>query len=240
MTQADFIEVFPNALSADACAALIARFEASGQAVPGRVATGVRPELKHSRDIWLQDRPEWRDAEEQLNRAMFAGLLAYIRKYPYLLLAPLMFQWPDAETGSLRPMRPEDVAGFDDNILTDIVRTTLRPGQINLQRYTADEGGYPYWHCEQTPADPNAEMLHRVLLWTIYLNDGFGEGETEFFHQERKIVPSTGALLIAPTAFTHTHRGNRPLRRDKYIATSWVLYKRAEALFGPKKQPTPG
>jgi hypothetical protein len=158
-----------------------------------------------------------------------------MRKYPYLLLAPLMFQWPDAATGAQRPMRPEDFADFDDKTLTDIVSSSLRPGQINLQRYQADQGGYPYWHCEQTPADPSANMLHRVLLWTIYLNDGFDEGETEFFYQERKIVPQAGALLIAPTAFTHTHRGNRPLRRDKYIATSWVLYKRGEELFGAKK-----
>jgi hypothetical protein len=38
--------------------------------------------------------------------------------------------------------------------------------------------------------------------------------------------------LIAPAAFTHTHRGNRPLGGDKVIATSWVLFQRAEQLFG--------
>jgi hypothetical protein len=235
MSPPDMIEIFPGAVPADACAALIARFEASGQASAGRIAAGVRPELKLSLDISMQGRPEWRDAEEQLNRAMFVGLLAYVRKYPYLLLAPMMFQWPDAETGATRPMRPEDIAAMDDRTLAEIVGSALRPGQINLQRYKADEGGYPYWHCEQTPTDPSAEMLHRALLWTVYLNEGFEQGETEFLYQERKIVPRTGALLIAPTAFTHTHRGNRPLRRDKYIATSWILYKRAEDLFGARK-----
>jgi hypothetical protein len=45
-------------------------------------------------------------------------------------------------------------------------------------------------------------------------------------------VPRTGSLLIAPTAFTHTHRGNRPQRGDKFIATSWILFQRAQALFG--------
>ena len=45
----------------------------------------------------------------------------------------------------------------------------------------------------------------------------------------RKIVPRTGSLLIAPAAFTHTHRGNVPKGGDKYIATSWVLFQRAEA-----------
>ena len=35
-------------------------------------------------------------------------------------------------------------------------------------------------------------------------------------------------MLIAPTAFTHTHRGNMPKRGDKYIATSWILFQRSE------------
>jgi hypothetical protein len=39
-------------------------------------------------------------------------------------------------------------------------------------------------------------------------------------------------VLIAPTAVTHTHRGNRPVGGDKYIATSWILFNRAEAIFG--------
>jgi hypothetical protein len=80
----------------------------------------------------------------------------------------------------------------------------------------------------------DCEPLHRHLLWTIYLNDGFSEGETEFLHQQRKIVPSTGSVLIAPSAFTHTHRGNMPRGGDKFIATSWILFQRAEALYGDK------
>ena len=102
----------------------------------------------------------------------------------------------------------------------------------DLQRYTADRGGYPYWHCELYPRDEQCETLHRHLLWTIYLNDGFAGGETEFLFQQRKVVPRTGDLLIAPTAFTHTHRGNRPGGGDKYIATSWILFQRAESLYG--------
>jgi hypothetical protein len=110
---------------------------------------------------------------------------------------------------------------------------SLRPGRINLQKYIADEGGYPRWHCELHPQanDPASETLHRTLLWTIYLNDGFAEGETEFLHQGRKIAPKTGSLLIAPAAFTHTHRGNVPKGGNKYIATSWVLFQRADVLY---------
>ena len=63
----------------------------------------------------------------------------------------------------------------------------------------------------------------------------FAEGETEFLFQQRKVKPRTGSLLIAPTAFTHTHRGNRPQGGDKFIATSWILFQPAEKLYAPAK-----
>lgn len=37
-------------------------------------------------------------------------------------------------------------------------------------------------------------------------------------------------LLIAPAAFAHTHRVNVPRGGNKYIATSWVLFQRADAM----------
>jgi len=229
----DFIEVYPDALGAAQCAALVERFAASGDTHPGRVGSGVMPELKDSRDLTISGHADWRDAEGQLNSAVFKGLLAYLRRYPHTLIAPLMLEVPGAEGGRHR-LTPERLAAMDDAALGQVVQAVLRPGNINLQRYTAGRGGYPYWHCELYPRDPHAETLHRHLLWTIYLNDGFDEGETEFLYQQRKIAPRTGSLLIAPAAFTHTHRGNRPLGGDKVIATSWILFQRAEALFGGK------
>jgi 2OG-Fe(II) oxygenase superfamily len=234
VTPPDFIEVYAGALPKDSCALLCRHFERSGQAQPGRVGGGVLPELKDSRDILISGRPEWRDTEAALNAAMMTGLLAYLRKYRYALIAPLMLQVPDRASGGLRRLTEADFDSMSDAMLGALVQTVLRPGAINLQRYTADQGGYPYWHCELYPKDAAAETLHRTLLWTIYLNDAFDGGETEFLYQQRKITPATGDLLIAPTAFTHTHRGNRPRGGDKYIATSWVLFQRAEQLF-----PTP-
>jgi hypothetical protein len=231
MPQADFIEVFDDALSREACAALVTRFGASNAAQPGRVGGGVLPELKDSLDISLAGKPEWRDVEAQLNQAVFRGLLTYLRRYPHTLIAPLMLEVP-GEDGKRHRLTAERVRAMDDAALTPIVQTVLRPGAINLQRYTGGRGGYPYWHCELYPRDAHGETLHRHLLWTIYLNDGFAEGETEFLYQQRKITPRIGSLLIAPAAFTHTHRGNRPLGGDKFIATSWILFQRAEALFG--------
>ena len=230
----DFVEVYENALPADACAELVRAFEASGAAVPGRVGGGVLPDLKDSRDIHISGRPEWRDAENALNHAVFAGLLKYLRTYRFALIAPLMLQ-TKAPDGTLRRIAAEDFDAMSDDALAGLVRAVLRPGAINLQRYTGGQGGYPYWHCELYPKDASAETLHRHVLWTIYLNDGFAAGETEFLYQQRRIVPKAGSLLIAPAAFTHTHRGNRPVGGDKYIATSWILFQRAEQIFGPQK-----
>ena len=234
MSQPDFIEVTPKALPADTCAAIVARLRANEQALqPGRIGSGVFPELKHSRDLQITGNAPWQDVEQALNVAVYAGLLAYVRKYPQVLIAPLMLQTAQGE-GDARRLAADDFAAMDDAALGGLIRTCLRPGSVNLQWYRAGEGGYPYWHCELYPRDAGAETLHRHLLWTIYLNDGFDAGETEFLFQQRKVKPSAGDLLIAPTAFTHTHRGNRPQGGDKFIATSWILFQRADRLFAPQ------
>ena len=48
-----------------------------------------------------------------------------------------------------------------------------RPGRVSVLALRA-----------VSDAADNGETLHRVLLWTIYLNDGFDEGETEFLYQQ--------------------------------------------------------
>ena len=231
MSQADFITVTENAISADVCASIVQRIRNSRTLQPGRVGGGVFPELKDSRDISITGQAEWNDVENLLNTAMLNALVAYLRQYPQTLIAPLMLQQPGPD-GQLRRLSAEDMQAMNDEGLAELARACLRPGAVNLQWYTAGQGGYPYWHCELYPRDTSAETLHRHLLWTVYLNDEFEEGETEFHFQQRKVKPKTGSLLIAPSGFTHTHRGNRPQGGDKFIATSWVLFQRAEQLYG--------
>lgn len=229
----DYIELYPQAIDPRACQALIERFEASGQAVPGRSGSGLDVRLKDSRDICIDDHPEWVDVVNFLNTAMMAALIRYVRRYPHTMLGPLTLRRRDPATGGDSILDPASVQAMPDQALQYLLAGMFRPGTINLQKYQADQGGYPAWHCEAYPqaGDTHCDALHRVLLWSVYLNDGFSAGETEFLEQQRAISPQTGALLIAPAAFTHTHRGNRPVGGDKYIATSWVLFKRAEQLF---------
>jgi hypothetical protein len=231
MENPDFIEVYDGAIDAKACAELIARFEASGKLSRGATGSGVNTALKDSWDLCISMHAEWQDAEGVLNRAMLRGLMAYVRKHAFLAIAPMQLSRKDPSSGALVPLDADAVTTMPDAELQALVMKVFRPGKINLQRYFADEGGYPYWHSELFPKQGDADTLHRVLLWTIYLNDAFEGGETEFLYQARKIVPRTGSLLFAPAGFTHTHRGNRPKGGNKYIATSWVLFERAERLY---------
>lgn len=229
----DFIEVYPDALPANLCIQLMQHFTDSGLARPGEVGAGIHRDLKDSLDLTISGLPEWRDEVATLNSAVFRCLLDYMRRYAYALIAPLMLEVPDPDGGRHR-LTHDRLQAMNDDSLARVLQFVFRPGMINLQRYSGGRGGYPYWHCELSPQDPHAEALHRHLLWTIYLNDDFDEGETEFLYQRRRIVPKTGSLLIAPAAFTHTHRGNRPQGGDKFIATSWVLFQRTERLCGPR------
>ncbi|NIJ70264.1 2OG-Fe(II) oxygenase [Xanthomonas sp. 60] len=226
----DFIEVIHNAVPVDVCAAIVSRLRSSDRVQPGAVGSGVFPELKHSKDLRISGLADWRDVEGVIQQAVFAGLLSYLRRYPQALIAPLMLQIQGRD-GQPKRLTADDFPSMNEATLSDLARTCLRPGAVNLQWYAAGEGGYPYWHCELYPKDAQAETLHRHLLWTLYLNEEFDEGETEFLFQHRKIAPRTGSLLIAPTAFTHTHRGNRPQGGDKFIATSWILFQSAQKLF---------
>ena len=80
--------------------------------------------------------------------------------------------------------------------------------------------GYHIWHCE---AD-DRESSTRVLVWTVYLNDNFDAGETEFLYQQYRYKPKRGDVVIFPAAFTHTHRGNPPINGTKYIITGWIEF----------------
>ena len=227
----DFIEVYDGALDAGTCRDLIARFEASGKLVRGATAGGVNTRMKDSWDLHIGAHPELKDVASLLNNVMLSGLAGYLRKYAHLALAPTALYRKRTDTGETTMIGVDDVRAMPDEEMKRLAKHLFRPGGINLQRYFAGEGGYPYWHSEISPKLGGDDNLHRVLLWTIYLNDGFAEGETEFLFQRRKIVPRTGSLLFAPAGFTHTHRGNVPQGGDKYIATSWVLFQRAEQLY---------
>ena len=65
-------------------------------------------------------------------------------------------------------------------------------------------------------------MLKRVLAYSIYLNDVEEGGETEFLYQSVRVKPVKGRMVIWPAYFPFVHRGNPPLKGEKYLLTSWL------------------
>jgi len=91
---------------------------------------------------------------------------------------------------------------------------------------TPKGGGYHVWHYE------NSVIWQRQLVWNLYLNDIEDGGETEFLDQNRRIKAKKGTMVIFPASWTHMHRGNPPLNKDKYIGTGWYAYHISEEEWG--------
>lgn len=228
----DFIGVYDGALSPAQCDTLVARFEASDKVVRGRTGNGVDVGKKDSYDITINSHREWDDVNELLLASMMRHLLDYVDRYRMLLMGSLSPTLAHPQTGAPTVLSMQNFDEVGRPNLEELVRVLYRPGTVNLQKYLQGSGGYHHWHSEIYPQNASCETLHRVLLWMFYLNDVEEGGETEFLYQGRKVAPRKGRLVIAPAGFTHTHRGNVAKSGDKYIATSWILYQRAETLFG--------
>lgn len=92
---------------------------------------------------------------------------------------------------------------------------------IKFQK-TEPQQGYHDWHCEAF----NYATCSRVLFWMVYLNTTpEGEGTTEWINQGVKVQPEQGKIVICPSAWTHTHRGNPTYTETKYIATGWYTHQ---------------
>jgi len=81
---------------------------------------------------------------------------------------------------------------------------------------TPISGGFHTWHSDNLP-----KFTRRVLVWTIYLNDVEEGGETEFLYKSKRVKPEKGKIVLFPSDFLHTHRGNPPISNEKYILTGW-------------------
>ena len=229
-----FITEYPNALSADQCASMIQKYEASSHKNPGRTGSGVDVSKKDSLDLYLSALPDWQLENQQLVLAVRDALIRYVKQFPFLITGAISLSYLKPGENTARAINNDDVRAMSDEQLGSVLEMVFEVEPINLQKYKAGRGGYPHWHSEHYPhpTDPQQRSLHRVLLWLLYLNDVEHGGETEFYYQKLKITPTTGTLVIAPCTFCHTHRGNTPKSGDKYVLASWISYKPANLLYG--------
>lgn len=230
-SQHDFIAVIDDVLDEGLCQQIIDTFEKSPNQEPGRTGGGVDKDKKNSVDIAFSERPEFKDQFMQVLKKTGEQMLRYIEQHYFALIGPIGLTVQDPKTGQPVKLTQDNFEDVGKPNLPNLLNYLFRIGQVNVQRYTAGEGGYPYWHSEVYPQPQHNEALHRVLLFMYYLNDVDEGGETEFYYQDRSVKPKRGRMVIAPAGFTHTHRGCMPKSNDKYILTSWLLFNRAEKIY---------
>jgi len=229
-----FIKTYENVLSSQLCDEIVARFDASSDKVQGRVGGGVDKKKKHSTDLSMSNNPAWRDLNNKVMTLMFKATQEYLKEFYFLIVGTLSPMMPDPIENKHVTLNEQNFERLGLPKLDQLMRSIFRCSPINIQRYNKGEGGYPLWHSEIYPLDNTCEQLHRSLLFLVYLNDIEEGGETEFRYQQLKVKPKKGTIVIAPAGFTHTHRGNVPISDDKYVLAGWVLFNRAEQIYGKK------
>ena len=230
----DFIEVFESVLPEALCRELIEVCERHPALGDGVTGSGLDPQKKRSKDLTLDAHKELRDYLVRVQTVTLECLATYCRRHPFALIGGVTPTLTDPRT--LNPLMVDRAAfdGLSNAQLFSLIKAIFRSGVVNFQMYETGRGGYPHWHSEIYPRDPRCDTLHRVLFTIYYLNDVKRGGETEFYSQERRISPRRGTLVIAPAGFTHAHRGNVPISGNKYILSSWILFRRSEELFAER------
>lgn len=228
----DFIEVYPDAIPEELCDRLMAAFNSHPGVIDGQTGNGVDFEKKVSRDITMDNYQELTPLKNELLNYTLKNAANYFDKYSMALMGAVAVTVSD-EQGKPKTLTPDNFEQLGRHRVQPLVQYLYRSGAINIQKYVQGKGGYPHWHSEQFPQLSHNEALHRVVLYMYYLNDVEEGGATEFYYQQRKVQPKKGTMVIAPAGFTHSHRGNMPLSGDKYIATSWIMFNRAEKLYAP-------
>ncbi len=134
----DFIEVYPDAVPAAACRQMVAQFEASGQAAPGRTSTGVDVAVKNSSDITISGKPEWQAANALLQKAAFDGLKRYVKKYPFLLIGPLALRLPHPTTGEVMLLTADTFPQVTDEQFRQLLVRTYSGALTQYRDHTMD------------------------------------------------------------------------------------------------------
>jgi hypothetical protein len=105
-------------------------------------------------------------------------------------------------------------SGLEKTLNSDLKYTTMR-----IQKTLPGEG-YHLWHVEKSSG---FDYINRILAFTIYINEVENGGETEYLYKSQSLKPVTGRVVIWPAGFPYVHRGNPPLKGEKYLITSWML-----------------
>ena len=209
MKKNNFIEIY-DALDKDTCKLVISKFEEASsmnRTKPGQTTGNTIKEVRNSEDYYYYREGETGSSylSDKIFKVLWDNVAKYLNKY-------LLSDGMDFYSAWLKDNNKTE---FDGNIIQRMMQKEKT--KILIQKIKKNEGHSYAWH-EDTG---NAE--ERFLTAMFYLNDIEQGGETEFYHQELKIKPKEGKLVIFPPHFTHLHRGHIPLSDDKYIINFFLF-----------------
>jgi hypothetical protein len=92
---------------------------------------------------------------------------------------------------------------------------------IRIKRYPAGKGEHKS-HVDITDINNS----HRVLSFSINLNDDFEGGDLSFDLTDMRVKPQTGKLFIFPPLWPWQHAGEKCFKKDKYFLGTYLIYKR--------------
>lgn len=76
-----FIEVFPDALSAEQCDRIVARFEADPRRGPSRTQNTNAPKIRTGTMLNIAELPEWSDVVDLVDQAIRRNLAEYAKRH---------------------------------------------------------------------------------------------------------------------------------------------------------------
>ena len=97
---------------------------------------------------------------------------------------------------------------------------------IKIKRYLDNDTDMFNWHVDVNDGVSNT----RFLAFFIYLDDNEA-GTTQFVHKEIGCV--AGSALLFPPLWNYLHRGNKPVKKPKYLLQSYLHYLSPEELGEP-------
>ena len=202
----NYIGIFPNAATPEYCDRIIKRFEYLKKTRPqGRGKIWTRQESEDVDTLSKNDETYFMGGDEGDNLPFTPEENVLMNKEAPLLQEFSVITWRCYDEfikkyGSLKSV------GYPQMSSSIRLQKSL-PGQ-----------GYHMWHADGT----SVGSCRRLLAAILYLNTVQAGGETEFLYQALRVPPKKGTLILFPTAWTHVHRGNPPLKGDKYILTTWL------------------
>jgi hypothetical protein len=198
LTGHQFIRLYPDVLSRDACAHFLKLYDENANKRRGLTGGGgYAPKVKRCSEIEVGPLTGTGTADRTLHACIGQALRRYQEDVPSF--AGFMRRNKVRDTGYLLQVYDEAPEGTE-----------------------FENGGQGFgWHCDAF----NKPSSERVLALIIYLNDVEVGGETVFSAWGLKVRPRAGMALWFPPGFDYEHAGLTPHSSRKAIITSFIVYQ---------------